>query len=101
MEQVFELIERPSTQIKELRLLYENSDNTGIYKIFTKWLNDPTFDDYIRIIYSNEDEVDGLDFDGGPMIYPGYQLDKHNKIVKIYRDKNTKEFLVKIENTAE
>ena len=96
MDQFFELIGRPSSQIKELRLLYEEDDNTGVYKIFTQWLNHPDFDDYLRVVYSDDDKIDGLDFDGGPMIYPGYQLDKYNKIIKIYRDKNTKEFLVKV-----
>jgi hypothetical protein len=36
MDQFFELIGRPSPQIKELRLLYEEDDNTGVYKIFTQ-----------------------------------------------------------------
>ena len=36
MDQFFELIERPSQQIKELRLLYEEDNNTGVYKIFTR-----------------------------------------------------------------
>lgn len=96
MEQIFELVARPSQQIKELRLLYEEDDNTGVYKVFTQWLDHPDFDGYIRIIFSDDNKIDALDFDGGPMIYTGYQLDIHNKITEIYRDKNTKEFLVKI-----
>jgi hypothetical protein len=36
MEQTFKLIERPSEQIKELRLLYEQTENLGIYKVFSE-----------------------------------------------------------------
>ena len=97
MNLTFELIERPSQQIKELRLLYQVTDNIGVYKIFSRWENDPKFDSYFRILYSDDDQIEGLDFDGGPMIYPGYRLYDNNKITKIYRDKNTKELLVEVE----
>ena len=98
MKQIFELIGRPSPQIKELRLLYENNDNVGVYKIYSKWEGAPELDGYCRILYSENDKIDGLDFDGGPMIYRGFSLDKHNKIIDIYKDKNTKEFLVKVKS---
>lgn len=100
MELIFELIERPSSQIKELRLLSENG-NIGVYKVFCKWSNAPEFDSYLRILYSDDDEIDGLDFDGGPIIYPGYKLDKNNTITKIYRDKITNEFLVEVKCTKD
>ena len=96
MELTFELTERPSPQIKELRLLSEK-DNIGIYKIFCKWPNNPNFDMYMRILYSEDYKIDGLDFDGGPMIYPGYKLDENNKITKIYRDNKNNEILVEVE----
>lgn len=99
MNLTFELRERPSQQIKELRLLYQITDNIGVYQIFCKWENNPNFGAYLRILYSNDNEIEGLDFDGGPMIYPGYCLDSNNKITKIYRDKNTKEILVEVECT--
>lgn len=96
MKQIFELKARPSDQIKELRLLFEEKNNIGVYKVFTQWKKDPNFDGYIRILYSDDNTIDGLDFDGGPLIYPGYLLDENNKIIDIYTDKNTKEFLIKV-----
>lgn len=99
MEQTFKLVERKSPQIKELRLLYEDTEKSGIYKVFSQWPGYPSLDNYGRILYNQNDpdKIDGLDFDGGPMIYRGYKPDKHNIITDIYCDKTTYEFLVKVE----
>lgn len=102
MEQTFKLIERPSEQIKELRLLYEQTENLGIYKVFSEWPGYPYLNSYIRFLYDskNPDVICGLDFDGGPLIHPGYKLDEHYTIKNIYRrDKITYEFLVEVEKT--
>lgn len=96
MNDVFKLHERRSQQIKELRLLIDNGDN-GVYKIYIKWPGSPELDDYMRIIYTDYSHPDALDFDGGPMIYKGFHLDDYNVITDIYRDKNSNEFLVKVE----
>lgn len=98
MQQVFKLWERESPQIKELRLLYESSPTRGVYKLFTQWPGYPGFDTYYRIIYDQDDHsIKALDFDGGPMIYSGFVLDKNNKIVNIHRDAITQEFLVDVQ----
>ena len=97
MENIFRLFERSSPQIKELRLLVDKGD-VGIYKIFTKWPNAPELDSYMRVIYDDKG-IDALDFDGGPFIYPGYSLDEHNKISKIYEDKITKEYLIEVKDS--
>lgn len=93
MELVFKLSERPSSQIKELRLLSENN-NVGIYKVFTKWANNPDFNSYIRVIYKDDNSIQAIDFDGGPMIGPGYKLDDKNTVFKISNDIITNELLV-------
>lgn len=95
MEQTFKLHERPSEQIKELRLLVDN-ENSGIYKLYTKWPGYSGLDTYYRVSYSPE-KIEFIDFDGGPLISRGFMLDDNNQITDIYEDKNSYEFLVKVE----
>ena len=98
MKEIFELRERPSQQIKELRLLYEESPNIGVYKVFSQWPGYPGLDTYCRVISDNDLNVKAIDFDGGPIIGKGYLLDNDNEIIDITRDKITNEFLVKVKD---
>ena len=103
MKQIFKLHERPSSQIKELRLLYEEDNGTtGVYQVYTKWPNCPELDDYCRVIFDGKsNNINALDFDSGPMIYSGYRLDENNKVVKITRDSTNGEFLVKVKENKD
>lgn len=99
MKEVFNLtpFSRYKDHIREFTLL-EDHGNSGIYDINAKW--DDGSEMPIRLGYDKVESgiLDFVDFDGGPFVTPGFELEPNIKVEKIVHNGEFKDIRVIITN---
>lgn len=85
MKDRYNLIGHSNSSTKELHLI-EELDNYGIYRPVAKW-PDSSEASY-RIGYDSAESgiLDFIDFDGGPFISAGYEVEPGVKVERIIHD---------------
>lgn len=87
MKEVYNLIGHSNYSIKELHLI-EQLDDYGIYRPVAKW-PDSSEAPY-RMGYDKKESgiLNFIDFDGGPFISVGYEVEPGVKVERIIHDGN-------------
>ena len=101
MQEIIDLSKAGHAEIPQIKQLHLESQNghSGVYKVYTKWLDSPDLDACLRIGYNNIRHIDYIDFDGGPFLTIGSKVGDY-VITDFIHDGNFKNIKVIVDDNV-